>query len=395
MADEKISQMPDASLPLDGTELVPLVQLGANVQTPVSNLPGGGGITELTGDVTTGAGGGSQAATLSDTGVAAGLYPNANIQIGADGRISSAAKSAFQGFEATVGAGSFVFWLTGTVFNNPVSGSYVATLWKVIYDGTVGTCVVEQNGGPLAPGAPNNLEWSQTVAGAGDTVRYLMYPIEDGSVYNNQTATLSFYAYAGSGAPTITAEVVQFFGTGGAPSAPVVVASQNFVLSGAVTQYVITMNVPSTAGKTFGSNFDDSLQIRLHVPINATFDIVFSEVKLENTPAVTPFSPIPYAIMAANIERYLQFTIIDIGFTAAAAGQFTYSTIPYKTAMRKAPAITWFTVAGGSVGNLDAGLAGRPGLQFLQNYGGGCYIESAAAGACFAIGQAAMLDARL
>lgn len=36
MADQKISAMPSASTPLTGSELVPLVQGGGNVQTPIS-----------------------------------------------------------------------------------------------------------------------------------------------------------------------------------------------------------------------------------------------------------------------------------------------------------------------------------------------------------------------
>jgi hypothetical protein len=38
MADVKISALPSASLPLAGTEIVPLVQSGTTVQTPISNL---------------------------------------------------------------------------------------------------------------------------------------------------------------------------------------------------------------------------------------------------------------------------------------------------------------------------------------------------------------------
>ena len=38
MADTKISAMTAASLPLTGAELVPMVQGGSNVQTPISNV---------------------------------------------------------------------------------------------------------------------------------------------------------------------------------------------------------------------------------------------------------------------------------------------------------------------------------------------------------------------
>ena len=47
MADQKISAMTAATTPLTGAELVPLVQGGANVQTPVSSILGSGGTPNL------------------------------------------------------------------------------------------------------------------------------------------------------------------------------------------------------------------------------------------------------------------------------------------------------------------------------------------------------------
>lgn len=49
-----------------------------------------GGITQLTGDVTAGPGGGSQIARLSPTGVVPGPYTNASISVSADGRLTHA-----------------------------------------------------------------------------------------------------------------------------------------------------------------------------------------------------------------------------------------------------------------------------------------------------------------
>lgn len=70
-----------------------------------------GGITSLTGDVTA-TGPGAANASLSTTGVTAGTYTNANIVVGADGRLTSAT----DGTSGTGGGGgSGISALTGDV----------------------------------------------------------------------------------------------------------------------------------------------------------------------------------------------------------------------------------------------------------------------------------------
>jgi hypothetical protein len=85
MADKKISQLTSATTPLSGTEVVPVVQSGSTVKTPVSDLTAGRAVSMLS-------------ATLSGGTVNGVLYLNA-------GKVATSGSAlAFDGTNLGIGA---------------------------------------------------------------------------------------------------------------------------------------------------------------------------------------------------------------------------------------------------------------------------------------------------
>ncbi len=76
-----------------------------------------GGITQLIGDVLAGPGGGVQVARLNTTGVTPGAYTNADITVGADGRLTHAEDGS-----APTNLAGFGFEIQGIIADNEQIG---------------------------------------------------------------------------------------------------------------------------------------------------------------------------------------------------------------------------------------------------------------------------------
>ena len=82
--------------------------------------------------------------------------------------------------------------------------------------------------------------------------------IEDVRTFAGQTATLSFWAKAGSGTQSIAVEIGQSFGTGGSPSADVNTYAGKTAITTSWARYSITVAIPSISGKTVGTTANTS-----------------------------------------------------------------------------------------------------------------------------------------
>jgi hypothetical protein len=72
-----------------------------------------------------------------------------------------------------------------------------------------------------------------------------------------QTVTLSFWAKAASGTPSVAYYFVQNFGSGGSPSTPVFVNGNKVAITTSWARYSFTVAIPSIAGKTIGTDKND------------------------------------------------------------------------------------------------------------------------------------------
>lgn len=98
----------------------------------------------------------------------------------------------------------------------------------------------------------------------------------------NLTLTFDIWAQGISGTTSLSIRLLQYFGSGGSPSAPIFIpiGSGAISLNSNWTQYTATVTVPSTAGKTIGLCGDDGYYLQIGFPLNASSNINFTKPKL-------------------------------------------------------------------------------------------------------------------
>ena len=206
--------------------------------------------------------------------------------------------------------GDFDVWQRGTSFSISAVPTYTSDRWRVNYDGTGATRTISRQtftlGQTDVPGNPiYYLRWAQTVAGTTGTFNQVEQLIESVLTFAGQTVTVSFWAQAVSGTPTITSYVGQNFGTGGSPSAAVFPAnSPTFTLSATWQKFTWTTPIPSITGKTLGTDGNDNVSFAFRAPSNAVGTWNIASIQVEAGSVATLFEARPYATELALCQRY-------------------------------------------------------------------------------------------
>lgn len=161
----------------------------------------------------------------------------------------------------------------------------VVDFWNYYVDAIAGVTNTQNALTPVA-GVP---EWvthylTNTVASnAAGVARYVANEqyIDDVRILSNTTVIVSFYAKAAAGTPKVGVNLTQYFGTGGAPSADVVINGQSVTLTTSWARYSLTFTVPTIVGKTLGSNGNSATILRLWYSAGTNFNTPAGSIGLQ------------------------------------------------------------------------------------------------------------------
>lgn len=187
-------------------------------------------------------------------------------------------------------------------------------------------------------------------AGANDYSQFVQ-AIENSRRLSGKTVTVSFWANSTSGTPKLGIGLYQGFGTGGSPSAPVALAGQSVTISTAIVRYSVTFAVPSTSGKTFGSNGDSATQLSFWFSSGSFYatqagsigvqsnTFVLWGIQLEVAATATALEKPDLAVDLANCQRFYQTGQTFMTAMPTGAGQQIGYCQSFTCAMRAPPVI--------------------------------------------------------
>ena len=242
----------------------------------------------------------------------------------------------------------------GTSFASPATNAYTLDRWTPIFDGAGAFTVSRQPLGVNYAPSKYALQWYQGTAISGCTYRYIVQKIEGVETFSGKTVTISFTASCGILASfQLSTLLLQYFGTGGSPSASVNVVSPPVTVIAGGSRHSLTLTVPSIAGKTLGTNNNDYFALYFTLPTTGTFDLYLWDVQVEEGPVATPFERRPIALELSLCKRYYQ-TLYSILMSTGwcAAGTPYFEAFTYLAEMRAVPTATFSAFANSNASNM-------------------------------------------
>lgn len=146
----------------------------------------------------------------------------------------------------------------------------------------------------ISEGNPiNYLSFNCSSAGSGETVKTIEARIPRVNAFEMQQISIQFQGQSTTSSQ-VTVSVMQNFGTGGTPSAPVTTAVGTYTLTNAWQKFSQSIVVPSTGGKTLGTNGDDYIAVQFNLPLNATGVINMTNVQDQLGSIAGPYDYLTY-----------------------------------------------------------------------------------------------------
>ena len=243
--------------------------------------------------------------------------------------------------------GDFRLASRGTSFSNPASGSKLLDGWTIGYNGTGQTFTVSQesflSGQQEVSGAENFLRINQTVAPTGQTTFYVIFKIENAKKFEGKRCNIIITARSTAGISLPNILIAQSFGTGGSPSGDVTALISGAVKTGQkFAEIVIPFNMPSTAGKVFGSNSDNKVYGYIYFPINTAFQLDIADVDIKPVDMPQKYYRRDIQMLQQLGARTLQKLPANLQLRAVnvQANYIDFESVVLPVEMRAAPALT-------------------------------------------------------
>jgi hypothetical protein len=280
---------------------------------------------------------------------------------------------------------NFDVWQRGTSFSLGTAGVYGYTADRWVCKLVSGTGSVEASRYAVSSqtwNAQNGNEYAIRIYNS-DYYNYITYElgtrIEGVQTLSGKTVTLSFYYYSGAIPRTCAVSIIQNYGTGGSPSAPVTHTGNITLSSYAAVRASITFSLQYAFG-TVGTNGDDHLYVKIQTTTEngaSAFPTYYWGFQLEEGSIATRYENIPYAANLINCQRYYHKLTSDyIGdafSTSAISGRYTYP-----VEMRVAPTITNGSFNAGTFASNNIGTKGARLYNSAANWTIGTSITASA-----------------